>query len=254
MRGLTKFVNDHTESNHDHSILSSGKLRLLTMDSTPIDCVGTESLSIGFENLDSTEEPSGGLLPNPSMDIKKLPYCPVYLVNESEGKKYYRSLIVSGIETIEEYFILLETLRSMQEGDVIEIVIDSPGGLISTGATIATMIVNCKGLVITRAVGQCASAGSLIWSAGHKCLCGPMALFMYHMSSHFSWGNSVMIQQEAEEQVGFVKSVFLTISMKKGHITQEELDRICREPNQTVWISSEEMQKRVAAYEAAQAA
>jgi len=209
---------------------------------------------VGMESMDSREEPSGHQPWHASYDLEKLPYCPVYFVEtvtekHAGGKthKLFRAHITSTIETIEEYFTLLEVLYSMGEDDIIEILIDSPGGYINTGATIATAIRSCKGRVITHAVGLCASSGSLIWSAGHECVCSSMATFMWHMSSHGSYGNSITVQRDAEAQVDFVRKVFLDISFKKGHITREEVDRICSVPDEAVWITAEEMNRRLAA-------
>ena len=177
-------------------------------------------------------------------------YCPVYLKSQNEsGGKFFECFITSSIEGIHEYFGLLEILGMMVEGDEIDIYIASPGGLICSGSAISTMITECKGKVNTIATGICASAGSLIWSAGHHPKVEPTAVLMWHMSAHFASGNSKLIQIEAQRMVDHVKHVFLTASVEKGHITVEEMEIICKEPDREIWISAEEMTKRLNAHQ-----
>lgn len=181
--------------------------------------------------------------------IHNTPYCPISLLGKSvDGGCIFNAKISGAVEDIHDYIDLLECLATMKENDTIIITIDSPGGYIHTGVVICTHIKACKGTVITRAVGLCASAGSLIWSAGDICEVESTALMMWHMSSHGDMGNSIAIRNEAIIQVNFVKNILLQASMEKGHITQEEIDRICSDPNATVYISAIEMQKRIDAH------
>jgi hypothetical protein len=69
---------------------------------------------------------------------------------------------------------------------------------------------------------------------------------MYHMSSHFDFGNSVGILQRATLQVSYVKEVLLRIPLDKGHVTSEEYERICA-GTENVFVSAEEMAKRIGA-------
>jgi ATP-dependent protease ClpP protease subunit len=210
---------------------------------------GNESFYTMDDDFTGTEYPSPDDAPReaPQFDTKgKTEYCPVRLKQSDEnGNNHYECFITSTIIDIEEYFNLLEVLGLMRNGDTIEIFISSPGGLISTGSAISALIVECQGKVITTATGICASAGSLIWSAGHECKVKPTAVLMWHMSSHFGSGNSKAIQIEAARMVDHVRTVFLSASVEKGHITEEEMDTICKEPNREVFISAKQMQERL---------
>ena len=203
------------------------------------------------EELDSEEVESPDNPVPPKITQPNESYCPVYMKSQSEaGGRCFECFITSSIEGIPEYFGLLEVLGMMVEGDEIDIYIASPGGLICSGSAISSMITECKGVVNTIATGICASAGSLIWSAGHNPKVEPTAVLMWHMSAHFASGNSKTIQIEAQRMVDHVKNVFLTASVEKGHITAEEMEIICKEPNREIWISAEEMSKRLAAHKA----
>lgn len=227
----------------------------IKLTNEPVLLTGNES----FSSLDAinsvVETPSGD--PNSAYGIANtvaalnnkihnVPYCPISILGKNEnGGVVYNAKISGAIEDTIEYLDLLECLASMKENDTIVIAIDSPGGYIHTGVLICTHIKACRGTVITRAVGLCASAGSLIWSAGDICEVESTALLMWHMSSHADYGNSLAIKNEATIQVHFVKTVLLQASMDKGHITQEEINKICTDPDATIYISAEEMQKRI---------
>lgn len=213
---------------------------------------GTESwltkLNVGLPQEQEQEERQNQKKLPYSELFSTMEYCPVYTVLDNDkGGKDYIARITGIIGDISQYVCLLEYLATMKENDNITIYIDSPGGQINTGVTICTHIAYCQGVVTTYACGTCASAGSLIWSAGHVCLVAPTASLMWHMSSHMDLGNSIAIRNTAACQVEFVKKVLLNASCKKGHITQEEVDRICTDPDYTIWISAKEMQQRLTA-------
>lgn len=178
--------------------------------------------------------------------VENVKYCEVEPIgNSTNGGTEYMVLLTSSIEDIDLYIDLLELLAVATEKDVINICIDSPGGYVCTGVIISTAILDCKAKVITRACGLCASAGSLIWSAGHFCTVMPTATLMWHMSSHMDMGNSLDIKQNADLQVKYVKELLLNKSLEKGHITEEEINSICTDPNYVCWVSAPEMIQRI---------
>lgn len=153
---------------------------------------------------------------------KSFPRCPVYIKKTEDGNLIITAYITGPVEENLKYLTLLELLEHMTENDRAYLFIDSPGGMVSTGAVIASAIDSCKGHVTGIARGFCASAASLIWSACHTCVASPLAVFLYHMSSHFDFGNSVAIQERATILVEYVKNCLLKVALSKGHITEEE--------------------------------
>lgn len=213
---------------------------------------GLESLITLGNDLDVTEIP-GGENPDPYMPEERrpvkadeqLPYCPVYFVKKLEnGGEEWGCDITGSIVDIPEYINLLDKLQTMTEKDVMQIYIDSPGGCVTTGTAICSLIDVCRGKVITHATAMCASAGSLIWSAGHECKVGSYALFMYHMSSHMDFGNSLGIKNNAEHCVNYVIRCLRMSAVKKGHITEEELN-VLATTQRNVWIDAATMRDRV---------
>ena len=173
-------------------------------------------------------------------------WCPIYPIAKTpHGGNVYFASITSSINLIHEYVTLLNTLYEATDADIIELNIDSPGGYISTATQICTAIRECKGRVLTHASGICASAGSLIWSVGHEVSIGDTANFMWHMSSHYDAGNSLAIRDEANFQVNYVRDALLNISLTRGFITEEEIAKICDNPDEAIWISANEMRGRL---------
>lgn len=178
--------------------------------------------------------------------FNNVPYCPVeFLGEDTNGGRHFKTLIKDTIEDIDKYIELLECLSTMTEKDTITIEIDSPGGYIHTGVILSTYVRDCVGTTITDAIGICASAGSLIWSSGKICKVSPLATFMWHMSSHADGGNSVAIWKNAEIQIEYVRDVLLKHSLDKGHITKQEIDKICTDVTEAVWITAPEMIERL---------
>lgn len=174
-------------------------------------------------------------------------WCPVYPIGKTpSGGNVFFSSITSSIDLIHEYVVLLNTLYEATDADIIELNIDSPGGYIATATQICTAIRNCKGQVLTHASGICASAGSLIWSVGHEVSIGDTANFMWHMSSHADWGNSITIRDEADFQINYVRDILLNISLTRGFITEEEIAKICDNPDDAIWVSAKTMRERLA--------
>lgn len=216
----------------------------------PVLLAGTEEFkSLLQDELTGDEYPSPEDMPVPSFspaDSKpRVEYCPVRLRKEIDGGRHFDAYITGVIVNIEEYFNLLEVLATMKDKDTMNIFISSPGGLVNSGAAISSLITECAGHITTIATGICASAGSLIWSAGHTCKIEPTAVLMWHMSSHYAYGNSLEIQTEAAQMVEHVKQIFLAVSVRKGHLTEEEMTTICSEPHREIYISAKEMQRRL---------
>jgi len=95
----------------------------------------------------------------------------------------YHFYIHGEIGDSEEYVDLLDTLYTSSETDVIMIHLNTPGGYLNTAVEIIHAIAQCKATVITCADGQVASAGSLIFFAGHTFLIGEFCEVMLHDGS-----------------------------------------------------------------------
>lgn len=95
----------------------------------------------------------------------------------------YHFYIHGEVGDSDEYVDLLDTLYTSGETDIIMIHLNTPGGYLNTAVEIIHAIAQCKATVITCADGQVASAGSLIFFAGHTFLIGEFCEVMLHDGS-----------------------------------------------------------------------
>ena len=135
-------------------------------------------------------------------------------------------------------------LESVDPEAPISMYIDSPGGMIASGGLIASAIHHCKGTVKTVARGLCASAAALIHSAAkpENTSVSPMAVMLYHMSSHSDMGVSTGISARAKNQVKYVNETLLVKAKEDGHITDAEYARI--QAGEDIIVPADEWNKR----------
>ena len=216
--------------------------------------IGTETFIPSNEEV-STEVKEDGQVrekPGPNAPKKDGPMiiqsrCPLVITHLTiDGQMYTRvdSYIRGSIDDIESYVPLIDCLNRADDKWLFYLHIQSGGGMVTTGATIASSIANCKGKVTTIAEGLCASAASLIWSAGHVCEVTDYAMFMYHMSSHADMNNSQYIAESATTMVNYVKKCLMRNALKNGHITKEDYVNFCENKDE-VWISASDMRSRI---------
>ena len=229
----------------DYTMAKAGVENLFTANSPTSEEVSTEVDEEG--NVVET-------LPRPQLKYQAVvARCPMLITStETDGKmtRIVHAYIRGPIDDLCGYVPLIDTLNRATEDFVFYIHIQSGGGMVTTGATIASAINSSKAHVVTIAEGLCASAASLIWSSGDECLVGDYAMFMYHMSSHADMNNSVQVADSALKMVHYVRFCLMKNALSKGHITPEQHQTFC-ENREDVWISAKEMREHLAAAKAA---
>jgi hypothetical protein len=121
------------------------------------------------------------------------------------------------------YLMLVHMLRTVPENATVTILIDSPGGAVGIAAEVVSAMHASKAHVITVAMGCVASAATMIWFAGNERKIEPAANFMFHMSSHFAYGNSEAIAYNGNMAVAFMDDMVFMPMVAEGVITEEEL-------------------------------
>ena len=170
--------------------------------------------------------------------------CPVYVTVDG-SRRIFKSYFFGPVGLMSSYFTLAEALINMGPNDEMRIVIDSPGGYVSSGAQIASLIHACEGKVITEARGMAASAAALVHSSAKKEYqeVHDGSILMYHMSSGLSTGFSTDILAGATEQVRYVTECLLSKAVDDNHITKDELGRIASASDE-IYITGEEFKRR----------
>lgn len=106
-------------------------------------------------------------------------------------------------------------LATLEEGDEIEIAINSPGGVITSGVAIANMIRDCGYKVIAKVHGMAASIAGVIAAACDEVIMWDESYFMVHNPWMITLGDMHEIRKDAElldsmksSCIGFYRKVF----------------------------------------------
>lgn len=141
----------------------------------------------------------------------------------------WRANLFDQVGPIENYIPLIHILNVAKENDIVEIMINSPGGYVTTGIRIMQAIYNCKALVRTISVGPCMSIAACIWGAGkERIMTEPLGSLMVHMPSSQIGGKTLDIAEEC----GFTNTYFANLiqNLFKNILTEEEFHEVisCR--------------------------
>lgn len=136
----------------------------------------------------------------------------------------------------------IDMIRTAEEEDVVEIMLTSPGGYCKIADMYLSAIADSKAKVITRAIGECASAATTIFLAGHERVCDDGAYFMFHNVQFGLGGDSATV---------FNRSKFYERLFKEKHykqmsevLTKEELAELFERAGE-VYLTAEEMRERL---------
>jgi ATP-dependent protease ClpP protease subunit len=208
--------------------------------------------------LESTAEPSAPEAPKePPMRFGAIkipldtePYPSVINISEipnATNTNDYIVFINGGIRGSSCFYAeLITLLDTLTEESTVVTYINSPGGSLYTGSMIASAMKNSKAKVITIARGVVASAAALIWSYGQERQVEDSSIILFHMSSHFDWGNSEAIRINADNTVRYVKEIAIDPMVEQGILTDQEAEDII-DRRRDVLIDAFEMRKRLEA-------
>lgn len=159
--------------------------------------------------------------------------------------KIYTLYLDSEIGAPSEYRDHMEALESANEWDEVRLVISSPGGRLDAGLMLINGIKSCRAPVTAHIHDQCGSMATGIALACSNWMLGDFAYFFVHTASWGAWGKD----SEIRSQVQFMDKridKFLH-EMYDGFLTDEEIALVSK--GQDMWIDSEELSKRLSAYQ-----
>lgn len=174
---------------------------------------------------------------------EKMPPIPIK-TTESEGKVVHDVELFGPVMYYPDYIPLISLLESADQNTTFNIRIASRGGSIDIGANIGSAIMKTRAKVVGIAVGPIYSIAMFLWSCCHFQRVKDGASFLFHMSSHGAHGNSTMIKDEAVRIIQYVCDYLLDVSLKKGHLTDDEFKTI-RERSVDIVISTQSMRTRL---------
>ena len=154
---------------------------------------------------------------------------------------------VSGqIGAPEEYVDMFDQIRHASENDMISIYINSQGGYLATAVQFMRVMAETEAHITCSVEGDCMSAATLIFLAGHAYQVTSHSAFMFHNYSGGAFGKG----GELIDQITFEKrwSEKLMADAYKNFLTEDEIKNMMN--NKDIWMDGEEVIKRLKARQA----
>lgn len=151
-------------------------------------------------------------------------------------------IIPDGHQKIYDYFGMPATspskinsvLSAARDGEEMELVINSPGGITFSGSEIYTALKSYTGKVTAKVVGVAASAASFIAMAADRIEMSPTAQMMIHRGSVAAAGNKHDFEHIADVLSGIDESIATAYQMRTGIKTTDLLDMMSKE----TWLNA----------------
>lgn len=140
------------------------------------------------------------------------------------------------------HFEGLDMIRTAEEEDVIEILITSPGGRVDTADMYLAAFRDSKAKIITRAIGECASAATTIFLSGDERICEDGCYFMFHNVQWGSGGDSAHVIARSKFYERLYKEKFY--GMMAEVLTPLELAELFERAGE-IYLTAEEMRERL---------
>lgn len=132
-----------------------------------------------------------------------------------------------------------QVMDSFQDGDEIEVYINSPGGVIDVGSEIYTLLKSRADNVKIYITGEACSAASVAAMAAY-CEMSPTALMMVHCVSTHAGGNHSEMEKAAEVLRTADRALCSAYAGKSGMAEEEVL----RMMEHTTWLTAEQALER----------
>lgn len=132
-----------------------------------------------------------------------------------------------------------KVLDALQDGDDVEVYINSPGGVIDVGSEIYTLLRNIRDNVKIYITGEACSAASIVAMSAH-CEMSPTALMMVHCVSSGIRGNHSDMEHMAEVLRTADKAMCSAYTDKTGMAESEALEMMEHE----TWLTAEQAKEK----------
>lgn len=124
----------------------------------------------------------------------------------------------------DEYVDMITTLDYADEGDTINIYINTPGGDLDTTVSIIHAMMRSKANVVSHADGRVASAGTLIFFAAKSFVVYPYAGTMFHDASSIIGGKANENLKSAQATVDLIRKICMDLYVP--YFSEDEVNTI----------------------------
>lgn len=132
-----------------------------------------------------------------------------------------------------------QVMDAFQDGDEIEVYVNSPGGVIDVGSEIYTLLKSRKNNVRIYITGEACSAASVAAMAAY-CEMSPTALMMVHCVSTYAEGNHSNLEHTAEVLRTADRALCSAYVDKSGMTEEEALEMM----EHTTWLTADQALER----------
>jgi len=167
-----------------------------------------------------------------------LPYSFYQQKMMSRQLHYY----ISGpIEDPARYTEMIHTIRSASPSDVINLHLNTPGGLVSTGVQIISAMRASQGHIVTHLEGEACSMGALLFLTADEMVVYDDSLLMFHNYSGGAFGKGHEMTASIDATNKWYSKLANTVCVP--FLTKEELARIF--DGADLWMLSDEVEVRL---------
>ena len=135
----------------------------------------------------------------------------------------------------------ISTIQNATPNDVLHITINSPGGSLYTTTEILSAMAQTEAHIVTEITGECCSAATLIFLAGHEYVISDDATWMSHTATFGAYG----VESNVYDNVVHSRKQIHKLMRKyyKNFLTEEELNLMLQ--GKEFWMDAEEIIERL---------
>jgi ATP-dependent protease ClpP protease subunit len=154
---------------------------------------------------------------------------------------FYEFYLSGEIGDAEEYIDWFDTIRHADEGDVIKIYINSPGGNLYTAIQFMRVMSESNATIISSVEGACMSAATIIFLCSDSFEVTPHSVFMFHNYSGGTMGKGGEMITQLMHEKKWTENIFNTVY--KDFLTEQEITGIIEDKD--IWMDGDEVIKRM---------
>lgn len=153
----------------------------------------------------------------------------------------HRFFLDKGFEAPDEYRDVVQCLLSAQEGEIVELVISSYGGVLESALNIVSAIRESSAVVRAIVTGSCHSAASVVTLACDEVVVFDFANMLCHSATFGSFGKTTEITSHVKFLEKYLEKV--TNDIYNGFLTDSEIKEMLG--GKDFWFDAEEIRARL---------
>lgn len=148
--------------------------------------------------------------------------------------------ISGSIKDASDYQDIFEAIRNAGEADVIDILINSPGGYVGTAVQFKHILENTPATTRAHLEAECHSAATIIALACDELVVHPHALMLIHTYSGGGWGKSADLVSSVMAQDTWIKTLMKT--SYEEFLSPKEIEALFE--GKDYWIDAKDISAR----------